>query len=202
MFAEPQDTAADLHFSLAGIRVRVSAWFWLAAALIGWNVCQSFSRGDQRALLQFLALWVGAVFVSLLVHEFGHALAYRFFGQSAHVVLYHFGGLAVPETWGRRGYLRPFQRLVVSAAGPLAQLAFAALIVAGLKGMGHMVPFPLEAVGARLGLYEGRELGVLPIGRDRDPYAAIPSLCPGRARTAFSRCALETACPAPRRAKG
>ena len=157
MLAEPQDTSADLHFSLAGIRVRVSAWFWLAAALIGWNVCQSFSRGDQRALLQFLALWVGAVFVSLLVHEFGHALAYRFFGQSAHVVLYHFGGLAVPETWGRRGYLRPFQRLVVSAAGPLAQLAFAALIVAGLKGMGLMVPFPLEAIGARLGLYEGRE---------------------------------------------
>ena len=49
MLAEPQDTAADLSFSLAGIRVRVSAWFWLAAALIGWNVCQSYARGDQRA---------------------------------------------------------------------------------------------------------------------------------------------------------
>lgn len=157
MLAEPQDTAADLSFSLAGVRVRVSAWFWLAAALIGWNVCQAYSRGDQRALVQFLVLWVGAVFVSLLVHEFGHALAYRFFGQSAHVVLYHFGGLAVPETWGRRGYLRPFQRLIVSAAGPLAQFAFAALIVAGLKATGTMAPFPLEAIGKPLGLYEGRE---------------------------------------------
>jgi Zn-dependent protease len=156
MLSEPQDTPADLSFSLAGVRVRVSAWFWLAAALIGWNVCQAYSRGDQRALIQFLMLWVGAVFVSLLVHEFGHALAYRFFGQSAHVVLYHFGGLAVPETWGRRGYLRPFQRLVVSAAGPLAQFAFAAAIVAGLKATGTMAPFPLEVIGRPLGLYEGR----------------------------------------------
>lgn len=157
MLSEPQDTAADLHFSLAGIRVRVSAWFWLAAALIGWNVCQSFSQGDQRALLNFLVLWMGVVFVSLLVHEFGHALAYRFFGQSAHVVLYHFGGLAVPDTWGRRGYLRPFQRLVVSAAGPLAQFALAAAIAAGLKAAGYVVPFPLASVGQSLGLFEGRD---------------------------------------------
>jgi hypothetical protein len=47
----------------------------------------------------------GALLVSLLVHKFGHTLAYRFFSQSAHVLLYDFGGLAAPETWGRCGYL-------------------------------------------------------------------------------------------------
>lgn len=156
MLAEPQDTSADWTFSLLGVRVRVSVWFWLAAGLLGWNACQSLAGPDQRLLLQMLAIWVGVVFVSLLVHEFGHALAYRFFGQDARVVLYHFGGLAIPAAWGRRRHLRPAERLLVSAAGPVAQLLLAALIVAGLHVAGMFVPFPLEAIGERLGFYTGR----------------------------------------------
>ena len=77
MLSEPQATSADLLFDLAGIRVRVSAWFWLAAGLLGWSVCQSFSLGDQRLLVQMLVIWISVVFVSILVHEMGHALAYR-----------------------------------------------------------------------------------------------------------------------------
>ncbi|MFM7107799.1 MAG: metalloprotease [Planctomycetaceae bacterium] len=159
MLAEPQPTPADLHFDLAGIPVRVSPWFWLGSALFGWQGCKglslAFFDGDPRAMLQLLVIWIGVVFVSLIVHEFGHALAFRTFGQPAHVVLYHFGGLAIPDAWGRR-HLRPLQRLLVSAAGPLAQLVVAALIVAGLKLGGWLVPFPIEAVGRPLGLYEGR----------------------------------------------
>lgn len=157
LLAEPQDSGADWRFELLGIPVRVSVWFWLAAALLGWNVCQAFSGGDQRTLLQMLAIWIGVVFVSILVHEFGHALAYRSFGQRSHVVLYHFGGLAIPEAWGRRTHLRPLQRFLVSAAGPAAQLVLAAAVVMGLKAAGMVVPFPLESLGRRLGLYAGRE---------------------------------------------
>ena len=116
LLAEPQPTPADWQFELAVIRVRVSAWFWLAAALLGWGICQSLARGYQRALIGYLILWAGVVLISILVHEMGHALAYRFFGQGAHIVIYHFGGLAIPEVWGRRVSLRPVQRLVVSAA--------------------------------------------------------------------------------------
>jgi Zn-dependent protease len=155
--AEPQPTSADWHFAVAGVRVRVSAWFWLAAALLGWNACRSMAGGDQRMLLQMLVIWIGVVFVSILVHEMGHALAYRAFGQGAHIVLYHFGGLAIPEAWGRRMHLRPLQRLVVAAAGPLAQLALALAIVVGLKGMEHAVPFPIESLGVALRLYDGTE---------------------------------------------
>jgi hypothetical protein len=90
----------------------------------------------------------------------GHALAYRFFGQGSQIVIYHFGGLAIPDTWGRRASLRPIQRLVISAAGPLAQLALAAVIVAGLRAAGYAVPFPVEDLGERLGLYEGRRIEV------------------------------------------
>jgi Zn-dependent protease len=161
MLAEPQETAADWDFTLLGIRVRVSAWFWLAAVLIGWNVCQSSSAGNQRMLLQLLVIWVGVVFVSLLIHEFGHALAYRFFGQDARVVLYHFGGLAIADAWGRRRHLRPAERLLVSAAGPAAQLVVALLIVVGLRAAGLAVPFPLESIGERLGFYDGRPIASL-----------------------------------------
>jgi Zn-dependent protease len=157
LLAEPQDSGADWRFELLGVPVRVSAWFWPAAALLGWSICQALAGGDQRTLIQLLALWIGAVFVSILVHEFGHALAYRFFGQGADVVLYHFGGLAIPRAWGRRGHLRPLQRLLVSAAGPAAQLVLAAAIVIGLKATGWYVPFPLEGLGTRLGLFVGRE---------------------------------------------
>jgi Zn-dependent protease len=109
-------------------------------------------------LLQYLVIWMVAVLFSLLVHEMGHALAYRWFGQSAHVVLYHLGGLAIPDAWSR-GARRPWQRLVISAAGPLAQLALAAVIVAVLKVGGYAVPFPVPSVGAALGLYEGADIG-------------------------------------------
>ena len=156
--AAPQPTPVDLQFSLFGIPVRVSGWFWVGAALLGWGICLSFARGDQRQLLQYLVIWMAAVLLSLLVHEMGHALAYRWFGQSAHVVLYHLGGLAIPDAWSR-GAHRPWQRLIISAAGPLAQLALAAAIVAVLKVGGYAVPFPVPSVGAALGLYEGADIG-------------------------------------------
>lgn len=76
-------------------------------------------------------------------------------GRRGHIVLYHFGGLAIPEIWGRR-HLRPVQRLLVSAAGPLAQLFLAAVIIGLLKVSGYQVPFPIPAVGSLLGFNEGR----------------------------------------------
>ena len=140
--AEPQPTPGDLRFPVRGIAVRVSAWFWVAAALLGWNVCRGLAGGDQRELVRYLFAWVAVVFVSILIHEMGHALAYRAFGQSAHVVLYHFGGLAIPDRWGRRGARRPFERLLVAA----------------LRAGGFRVPFPFPDAAARLGLDDGRPI--------------------------------------------
>lgn len=157
LLAEPQPTPADWQFELAGIPVRISAWFWLGATILGWNTCQSFADGDQRAMLGYLIVWAGVVLVSILVHEMGHALAFRAFGQGSHVVIYHFGGLAIPNAWGG-GRLRPIQQLLVSAAGPVAQLILAVLIIAGLKAGGWFVPFPIFSVGMALDLYSGREI--------------------------------------------
>jgi len=151
MLAEPQPTPFDLQFSLGGIPVRVSAWFWPVAALFGLPACQAMTGGDRRELAWFLATWVGVVFGSILVHEFGHALAYRLFGQRAAIVLYHFGGLATVPPWGRRGHLRPWQRLVVSAAGPAAQVALAAAVAGLLAARGLVIPWPIAALESVFG---------------------------------------------------
>ena len=87
MLAEPQQTPFDIDFHVAGVPVRISGLFWVGTALIGWGVCRSFARGDQRELLLYLAIWTAVVLFSILVHELGHALMYRRFGQDARIVL-------------------------------------------------------------------------------------------------------------------
>ena len=97
--------------------------------------------------------------------ELGHALAYRFFGQGSQIVIYHFGGLAIPDAWGRRAHLRPIQRLVVSAATALT--AASALMPLDVQAQAFpsrplrlVLPFPPggptdmlgRALAARLGL--------------------------------------------------
>jgi Zn-dependent protease len=156
MLAEPQQTPFDIDFHVAGVPVRISGLFWIGTGLIGWGACRSFARGDQRELLLYLAIWTAVVLISILVHELGHALMYRRFGQDARIVLYHFGGLAIPNGWGSRRHLRPAERFIVSAAGPVAQLLLAAAIVIVLRVGGYLAPFPISFIGEALGLYDGR----------------------------------------------
>lgn len=155
---EPQPTPVDLSFRLVDVPVRVSVWFWAAAALLGWGICQWLADGDQRQLLAYLVIWMGVVFVSILVHEMGHALAYRRFGLDSRVVLVQFGGITVPQRWGGRGLRRPLEQILVSAAGPGAQLLLAVAIVLVFKAGGYRVPFPLAVIGEPLGLFDGEPI--------------------------------------------
>lgn len=157
LLAVPEPTRADWHLEIAGIPVRVSAWFWLGAALFGWNGCEEWANGDQRAMLGYLIVWAVVVLVSILLHELGHALAFRFFGAGSQIVIYHFGGVAIPNIWNP-ARLRPIQHVLVAAAGPLAQLVLAALVIAALKAGGWSVPFPDPAIGKALGLSSGQEM--------------------------------------------
>lgn len=101
---------------LGGIPVRVDPSFLLLSAFIG----LSGGRGVEGALV-----WLVVVGLSVLVHEFGHALTFRAFGVSSSVLLYAMGGLTVPEQ-GRR--LRPGQSIAVSLAGPGVGLALGGLV--------------------------------------------------------------------------
>ncbi|MSR60723.1 MAG: Zn-dependent protease [Planctomycetaceae bacterium] len=105
MLGNASPTPFDLRFSLFGIPVRVHPLFWLLPVLLGRNL------GDLNAIL----LLVMCVFVSVLVHELGHALTTRYFGWRPEIVLYLFGGYAsfVP-TWG----YTTLRAITILLAGP------------------------------------------------------------------------------------
>lgn len=127
ILSEPPRTAWDLNFQLFGVPVRVHPFFWLAMVLLGTNS----ETTPKQALL-----WIGAAFVSILVHEFGHVAAINFYGAPARVVLHGFGGLAIQDSYRRRD---PKSQIVISLAGPVAGFLFAGLILLGLMAAGSQV---------------------------------------------------------------
>jgi stage IV sporulation protein FB len=145
LFQVPPPTRYDLNFTLAGFPVRVHPLFWLIAVLLG------YSSGDPLQIL----IWVLVVFSSILVHELGHALAFRRYGLSSQIVLHFAGGLTIPEStrWGSRWanvVLGPNQNIFISLAGPGAGFLLAAIVIAGVVLSGGSV------VTTRL-------LGVIPV---------------------------------------
>jgi Zn-dependent protease len=146
MFTAPNPTGYDLRFSVAKIPVRVHPLFWLATFVFGWDLFQlnfvEFVTGQptELPLAVFLALWVAAMFLSILIHEMGHVLAYRYFGISSHIILYLFGGLAVADSWGTRSRIDPWNQLVISLAGPVAQWLLAGVVMLLVLVAGHALP--------------------------------------------------------------
>lgn len=86
MLGQIGETPYDLRFSLLGIPVRVHPLFWVAAAILGWPN----KTGPET--LAFVLVWAACLFVSILVHELGHAWMARHYGWPPEVVLYHMGG--------------------------------------------------------------------------------------------------------------
>lgn len=78
-----------LRFRLFNIPVFVHPWFWLTLALIGGGL----RANDTTALIE-VAMFVLAGFVSVLVHEFGHALMIKKYRLPTEVHLVAFGGFA------------------------------------------------------------------------------------------------------------
>ncbi len=131
---EPEPTRGDLNFSVLGFPVRVHPMFWLMTALMAW------SGGEREQPPQELVIWLGVVFVSILVHELGHALAARFFGGQASIVLYQFGGLAMHYPQPRYTW----QRVAISLAGPAAGFLLAIVTMILVGATGHRIEFVLD----------------------------------------------------------
>jgi len=96
-------TTGGVEFVFAGVPIRVTPSFFFVAVIFG------IGLGATG-----MVLWAIAVFVSIVLHEMGHAVAYRAFGVAPSVVLYGMGGL----TFGRS--LTLGKDLIVSLAGPFA----------------------------------------------------------------------------------
>ncbi|MEI6231772.1 MAG: site-2 protease family protein [Planctomycetota bacterium] len=128
---EPPPNNFDLKFTLFRVPVRVHPGFWLICVLM--NL-------DNRINPIALALSIGVVFVSILVHEFGHALSSRFFGERHNrVILYTMGGLCVHEGMvARQG-----KRIWTILWGPLAGFLLGGMVFGvgvGLVASGIVMP--------------------------------------------------------------
>src|SRR5260370_41332090 len=99
----PQSNAGEWRFRLFSSDVRVKIWFWIAVVL----TCGANDTGG-------VLIWVAVCLASILIHEFGHVLAFRYFRERADVVLYGWGGLTIPYH-DVRG---TGPRSVVALAGP------------------------------------------------------------------------------------
>ena len=155
LFAEPPRTQGDVNFVLFGFPVRIHPYFWLVAFLLGFG---GASGGNMRQAVVRLAVWTAALFVSILIHELGHAIVMRRFGFSPRITLHGFGGLASYDTGGAFGARLPdtMGQILISAAGPGAGFILAAVIVAVMFLTGHEVGF---SFGGSLGV--GIDMGMV-----------------------------------------
>ena len=81
--------------------------------------------GSMGGNMVHAAIWVGIVFVSILIHELGHAGAMRAFGFSPTIELHGMGGFTA---WSREKNPTAGQRLIVTACGPGAGLLLGGLV--------------------------------------------------------------------------
>ena len=115
-------------FRIAGIQLRIHVTFLL---LIGWVALSSAS----------LAIFVLLLFLCVVLHEFGHALAAKAYGiNTPDITLLPIGGVArlerIPE--------EPKQELVIAAAGPavtaiIALSLFAVIAARGASDLGTVI---------------------------------------------------------------
>ena len=125
----PQVRKHMLQFRCLGIPVRVEPFFWLTLAILGaLNTNRSIPDNSPIAIL-LIALFVLAGFISVLIHELGHALTARHFGAQVSIVLQALGGYARYSTHG----VSRMQNIAITAAGPLLQILLGALVLGILK---------------------------------------------------------------------
>ncbi len=120
-------TPFDLHWRLFRIDFRVQPMFWIVNLVFGYFYVQAFRGVDQR-IYAYLGLWLLCAFISILVHELGHVITGRIFGQPSNIILHGMGGVAI----GHFERLARWQRIAVSAAGPALGLLLFAFVEWGM----------------------------------------------------------------------
>lgn len=112
-------TARMIRFSLFGIPVEIQPFFWITLVILG-----GAQGADSSAQIFGILLFVLAGFISVLLHELGHALTARSFGAFSRITLQAFGGYAAYS--GVR--LNRWQSFLVTAAGPAIQILLGLVI--------------------------------------------------------------------------
>jgi len=100
---------------LGSIPVRIRGPFLFMALVLGARL----ERPD------IIAIWVAVVFVSVLVHELGHAVVGRMFGLVPQIELHGMGGTT---SWVDPRDVGNARSMAISVAGPFAGFSIAALV--------------------------------------------------------------------------
>jgi Zn-dependent protease len=117
--------------SIYGIEVRIHVTFLL---FLVWIWISYYQIAGVSGATQGV-LFIIALFVCVLLHEFGHAFAARAFGiQTPDITLLPIGGVArlsrIPD--------EPWQELIVAIAGPMVNVVIAAALFVVVRGSGSV----------------------------------------------------------------
>ena len=133
MFGQVPPTAYDVRFPFLGFPVRVHPLFWVLSAFLSWSF--TVAQGEP----ELLPVSVLAIFVSILWHEFGHAIAARLLlDADPSIVLHHFGGYASWEN-GRQKWT-PGRSILVTLAGPGFQAGLGGLALFAIYAFAGDLP--------------------------------------------------------------
>ncbi len=131
-----------LQLNVLNFPVYIAPTFWLLAGVIGMLYSNTPMTGAGiSANLGPIFIYGVAVFLSILVHELGHALAWRRYGHAPQILLHGMGGRTSVQV-ARDRMPGPKQRLVVTLAGPGFGLALGLSIVGLTQGLSMMGLWP------------------------------------------------------------
>ena len=120
-----------MFFRAFGVPTTVQLSHFLGAVMFGFWILRS-------QYPQLIVIWMAIVFVSVLLHELGHAFAMRRYGLEPEITLYMFGGLTSTSSRGMSRLTRP-QRIFISFAGPGMGFLFGGLVYLFIT----FVPIPI-----------------------------------------------------------
>jgi Zn-dependent protease len=114
-----------------GIPVTVQPFFFLVIGFLGYN---------RNLPFEFLIEWIIVVLISILAHEFGHALTVRAFGMSPQILIYGFGGVT---SWTDDKRISPLKHIAISLAGPFAGFLFGGAVYLSERNLPDLFAGPL-----------------------------------------------------------
>jgi Zn-dependent protease len=122
---------------ILGIPTKIEPSFLMLSLLL------AASRGFNPPLL---LEWLVVVFISVLLHELGHALVARRFGLSPRITLHSMGGLT---SWSEVTEIGPAKHLAIILAGPAAGFFLGGVLYAVGPTLLRTLPAEILAVGYR-----------------------------------------------------